>query len=67
MSKVARSTDPYKMKDRMTAGRLANEDKKVRSDTERKIQEEFRNHMGKNNNCTGKLLTILEKMSHKIT
>ena len=34
----------------MTAVRLANEDKKVRSDTERKIQVELRNHMGKRKN-----------------
>ena len=47
LSKVARSTDPYKMKDWMTVARLANKDKKVPSDTERKIQEELRNHMGK--------------------
>ena len=46
LSKVGRSTEDQ-MKDWMTAMRLANKDKKVRSNTERKIQEELRNHMGK--------------------
>ena len=44
LSKVAKSTDPYKMKGWMTAVRLANDDKRSRSDEERRIQDELRSH-----------------------
>ena len=47
LSKMAKSSDPYKIKDWSTALRLANEDKSRRSDKERNLQEELRKHMGK--------------------
>ena len=47
LSKVARISDPYKMKDYMTSVRLASEEKQSVSDKERLIQEQLRAHIGK--------------------
>ena len=47
LSKVARISDPYKMKDYMTSVRLASEEKQSVSVKERLIQEQLRAHIGK--------------------
>ena len=52
LSKVARISDPYKMKDYMTSVRLANEEKQSVIDKERKLQELLRAHVSKRRRIT---------------